>query len=427
MEIFKFGGASVKDAEAVRNITNILSEHAEFPYLVVVSAMGKTTNSLENLLKACLEGKEDFWDQLEQVKTFHYNIANELFGGNYSGIMDELENLLFDLEFFLEKSTNQPYDFLYDQVVSFGELLSTKIISRYLNVHGITNKWIDARNFVLTDNHHRSAEVFWDKTTEVIDRKLKSLIQQMPVITQGFIGATEHKVTTTLGREGSDYSAGIFAYALDAQKVTVWKDVPGVLNADPNAFKDTVKFDTLSYQEAIEMTFYGAKVLHPRTIKPLQNKDIPLEVRSFIHPEEKGTRIDKGGQSPTFAPVIIFKSDQMLVKLSTLDYAFIAEDNLSKIFKKLAEAGLTMNLMNTSAITFAFCADKDPEKFHRLNGSLRYDFSIEKEEGLELLTIRHFNRSVIDQMTKDKQVLLENSNGATIQMVLRDKNKGLQE
>ena len=419
MQILKFGGASVQDADAVRNVTNIIANKGEMPYLVVVSAMGKSTNALEQLLKACLNGDESFWNQLSELKQFHYDIARDLFGADHTGIMDELENLLFDLEFFLEKSTHQPYDFLYDQVVSFGELLATKIVSRYLNEQGITNKWIDARNFVLTDNDHRSAEVYWDKTTGAIERKLRPLLKEMPVITQGFIGATEHKVTTTLGREGSDYSAGIFAYALDAQKVIVWKDVPGVLNADPNTFKDTVKFDTLSYQEAIEMTFYGAKVLHPRTIKPLQNKGIPLEVRSFIHPDEKGTSIDQNGQSPTFAPVIIVKADQMLVKLSTLDYAFIAEENLSKIFGALAQAGLTMNLMNTSAITFAFCADNDEDKMGFLHENLKQDFAVEKEAYLELLTIRHFNRSIIDQMTKDKQILLENSDGETIQMVLR--------
>ncbi len=419
MQVFKFGGASIKDARAISNVANIIRDKAEFPYIVVVSAMGKTTNSLEELLKASIEENPQFPEKLKDFKAFHYQVAKDLFGVHQSSIMDELENLLFDLEFYLEKSTEQSYDFLYDQVVSFGELLSTKIISRYLNEQGITNKWIDARNFVLTDQNHRSAEVFWDKTTDAIDRKLKGLVQEMPVITQGFMGATTHKVTTTLGREGSDYSAGIFAYALDAEKVVVWKDVPGVLNADPNVFKDTIKFDTLSYQEAIEMTFYGAKVLHPRTIKPLQNKCIPLQVRSFINPEEAGTAVYDKGQSPTSAPVIIFKAGQMLVKLSTLDYAFIAEENLSKIFSELAKAGLTMNLMNTSAITFAFCADKNDRKMEQLSEALKEDFGIEKEEELELLTIRHFNRTIIDQMTKDKQVLLENSDGETIQMVLR--------
>ena len=420
MQVLKFGGASVQDAEAVKNVTRIMRDYAKEPYLVVVSAMGKTTNALESILDAYIEGDDRLWEELEALKQFHYNIACELFQRDDHSIMDELENMLFDLEFYLEKSVNHSYDYLYDQIVSFGELLSTKIVSRYLNEQGITNKWIDARNFVLTGHNHRAATVYWDKTTEAIERKLSRLLDKMPVITQGFIGATEQKVTTTLGREGSDYSAGIFAYSLNAERVIVWKDVPGVLNADPRMFSDTVKFDSLSYGEAIEMTFYGAKVLHPRTIKPLQNKGIPLEVRSFINPEQPGTHIHERGQEPTAAPVIIFKSDQMLVKLSTLDYDFIAEENLSKVFRELANTGLTMNLMNTSAITFAFCTDRDDEKLHSLSEQLRTDFGIEQEVNLSLLTIRHFNRSIVEQMTKGKEVLLENSDGATIQMVLRE-------
>jgi len=419
MQVFKFGGASVKDADAVRNVVEIIQNQAEPPYLVVVSAMGKTTNALEAILKACIDGNESLWQQVDELKAFNFSIARELFQGAHTGIMDELENLLFDLEFFLEhKPDDQQYGFLYDQVVSFGELLSSKIVSQYLKMQGITNKWIDARNFILTDRQHRAAAVNWDKTIEAIDRKLQNLVNDMPVITQGFLGATEQKETTTLGREGSDYSAGIFAYALDAEKVVVWKDVPGVLNADPYYFEDAVKFNTLSYQEAIEMTFYGAKVLHPRTIKPLQNKSIPLEVRSFIHPTERGTWIDEHGQSPTSAPVIIFQSKQALLKLSTLDYDFIAEEKLSTIFKHLAAAGLTINLMNTSAITFAFCTEMDAEKIAAFYEGLKADFAMESKEDLELLTIRHFNRSIIEELVSGKQILLENNDGETIQMVL---------
>ena len=416
MQILKFGGAAVQDAEQIRNVAQIITQYAEEPYMVVVSAMGKTTNALEGILA-------DYWYQrggqanLEALKSSHQGVVKKLMG-DQSLLYEELENLWMDLEFYLDNAPEYPYNYAYDQVVSFGELAATKILSRYLQ-QTIPNKWLDARNLVLTTDHHRSAEVRWAETLQAIQRRLKPLLERMPVISQGFIGATPQGITTTLGREGSDYSASIFAYALKADQVTVWKDVPGILNADPRTFQDTIKFDTLSYQEAMEMTFYGAKVLHPRTIKPLQQEGIPLLVRSFREPAKPGTRIDLAGQAPTQAPVIIAKPQQMLVELSTKDYGFIAANNLSRIFRELAHIGLTLNLMNTSAITFSFCSDYEPEKLEQLRANLEDSFQVTARALLSMLTIRHYNRAIVDQLTRNETVLLENSSGSTIQMVLQ--------
>ena len=418
MQILKFGGAAVKDAPAIKNVAAIVQQYAQSPYLIVVSAMGKTTNALEHLLQLYWNQQQGGAEALEQLKKQHHAVVSELLGQAHS-LHEELANLWMDLEFYLDNAHYHPYDYAYDQIVCFGELAATKILSRYLQ-EAIPNKWLDARNLVLTSDQYRSAEVQWPETIMAIERKVAPYLDGMPVVTQGFIGATPHGFSTTLGREGSDYSASIFAYALEADEVIVWKDVPGVLNADPRIFKDTIKFDSLSYHEAMEMTFYGAKVLHPRTIKPLQEKSIPLYVRSFLEPEKTGSRIDQSGAEPTTAPVIIAKPQQMLVKLSTKDYSFIAAPTLSTIFQELANARLTLNLMNTSAITFSFCSDHEPEKLAALKERLADQFDISTQAPLSMLTVRYYNQPMVDQLTRGYQVLLENSSGRTIQMVLRE-------
>lgn len=421
MQILKFGGAAVKDAEQIQNVANIIRDYAKPPYVIVVSAMGKTTNALETILNLYRTDSTEGYQALNALKTDHRDVVMNLLGTD-TPLLEELEDLWMNLEFYLDHALDHDYDYVYDQVISFGELAATRILSRYLQQFR-PNKWLDARNLVLTTEDYRSAEVLWESTNKAISRKLQPWMDEMPIVTQGFIGATPQGITTTLGREGSDYSASIFASGLEADEVIVWKDVPGVLNADPRTFTDTIKFDTLSYQEAMEMTFYGAKVLHPRTIKPLQQKGIPLFVRSFLEPGKAGTRIDETGEARTEAPVIISKPQQMLVKLTTVDYGFIAAANLSKIFQELANTYLTLNLMNTSAITFSFCSDYEPEKLEMLRSRLSSAFDLTVQAPLSMLTIRHYNKAIVDQLTREKVVLLENSNGNTIQMVLEPGNK----
>lgn len=419
MKVLKFGGASVKDAGAVKNIAQILESYKEEELVVIISAMGKTTNALEELINLYYEGSNELWDQARALKEYHTNIIEVLFNTREIAIMDEVENLFFDLEFHLEQPHQENYARLYDEIVSYGELFSTKIISAYLTFKGFKNKWLDSRNFIITDGLHRFARVHWDSTTKLIQTKAKPLVDQMPVITQGFIGRSAEKATTTLGREGSDYSAAIYAHALDAEKVLIWKDVPGVLNADPQKFQDTIKFKTLPYEEAIEMSYYGAKVLHAKTIKPLQNKEIQLEVKSFLNPDEPGTTIKSNVSKTIDNPIFIHKEAQCLIALTTRDYSFIEEQNLSKIFKALAHLGIRVNLMSSSAIRFSICVDHDPVRLEELQNVLKEDFKIETDKNLELLTIRHYQDDIVKKLTKGKQVLIENTNQETVQFVLK--------
>jgi len=419
MKVLKFGGASVKDAEAVQNVAQILESYKEEELLVIISAMGKTTNALEEIINLYYEGSNELWDQARALKEYHTNIIEVLFNTRETSIMDEIENLFFDLEFHLEQPHQENYARLYDEIVSYGELFSTKIISAYLTFKGFKNKWLDSRNFIITDGLHRFASVHWAPTTKLIQTKTKPLVDQMPVITQGFIGRSAEKATTTLGREGSDYSAAVYAHALDAEKVLIWKDVPGVLNADPQKFQDTVKFKTLPYEEAIEMTYYGAKVLHAKTIKPLQNKQIQLEVKSFLNPDEPGTTIKSNVPKAIDNPIFIHKEAQCLIALATRDYSFIEEQNLSKIFKSLAHLGIRVNLMSSSAIRFSICVDDDPVRLEELQNVLKEDFKIETDKNLELLTIRHYQDGIVKKLTKGKQVLIENTNQETVQFVLK--------
>lgn len=419
MKVLKFGGASVKDAEAVRNVAEILKRFKGDQYVVVVSAMGKMTNALEELLEIFIKRKEEFEPKLKEIKEFHFDILRDLFGPSNT-IFHEIENEFYELEFYFEHHAEDDYNFLYDQVVSAGELLSTRIVSAYLNYVGVRNRWVDIRNFIITDNSFRYAKVDWETSAELINKKIKPGLKSIPVVTQGFIGSTGNKVTTTLGREGSDFSAAILSYVLDAEKVILWKDVPGVFSADPKVFKDAIKFEELSYAEAIEMTYYGSKVLHPKTIKPLQNKSIPLEIKSFKEPGLKGTLIHAQAVVSGDIPVIIVKQDQVLIRLSTKDFSFIAEDNISTIFHAVASQGVKVNLMNSSAISFSICVDNDKVKLQNLIPELEQYFNLQLKENLKLLTIRHFKQEVADRILGDKEVLLEHYNGPTVQFVFED-------
>ncbi|GAA4912583.1 aspartate kinase [Mucilaginibacter defluvii] len=418
MLVFKFGGASVKDAEGIINLGNIVKQYREQQLLIVVSAMGKTTNALENLTRAYVEQRSDMHDIYEDIKSYHFNIMESLFEHGHP-VFDDIQNTFVEIDWMIEDEPHDDFDFIYDQIVSIGELVSTRIVNAYLNTAGLASKWLDVRSYIHTDNTYREGVVDWPKTCEAIEQGLPQLLQNSIVVTQGFLGGTSENFTTTLGREGSDYTASIFASCLKAESVTTWKDVPGILNADPKLFADTVKFDELSYNEAIEMTYYGASVIHPKTIKPLQNADIPLLVKSFNQPDAPGTVI-KEGVVPVFTkPVIIVKQNQVLISISATDYSFITEDHLSSIFAIFARHHVKANVLQTSALSFSVCIDLKPERFEDLLNSLKQAFKVKYNDGLSLITLRHYKPHAINNYIEGKEVLLEQQSRNTAQFVLR--------
>lgn len=417
MKIFKFGGASVRNAENVMNVARILREYGSTPLVIVISAMGKTTNGLEDVLRLYWNG-QDHHHKIQEIKQYHLDIMDGLFPDRDHGIYDEIENIFLSLDLYFAKTLERNFDFIYDQVISYGEILSTKIISAYLNATGYKNKWLDARNFIITDNLYREARVDWDTTTNLINRAVAPLLANAPVITQGFIGSAKDNVTTTLGREGSDFTASIFAYALNASELVIWKDVPGILNADPRKFPNTVKFDRLSYEEAIEMTYYGATVLHPKTIKPIQNRNIPLNVRSFIEPEKEGTIIRSDFPVNTDVPIIILKEKQILISLSTKDFSFVAEQHIEDIFDEVVRYGIKVNMMSNSAISFRMCVDDMGQKVESFVKALENEFEVQAQHGLELITIKHHRPGMIDELAGHRNLRMESRNGDTVQYVL---------
>jgi aspartate kinase len=420
MQVFKFGGASVKDAEGVKNVAEVLKQFPNQKIAVVVSAMGKTTNSLERLAKAFFYKTENAEIILEEIKKYHLDICHHLFANSSHPIFIELENTFVELYWAIEDEPTHSFDFEYDQIVSMGEVISTKIISAYLNDVGLQNKWIDARGLIQTDNTYREGKVDFELTETLIKRDLVPVFNLFNIIvTQGFIGGTSENYTTTLGREGSDYTASILAYCLNADNVTIWKDVPGVLNADPKWFSHTKKIDQLSYHDAIELTYYGASVIHPKTIKPLQNKNIPLQVKSFLQPQEEGTII-KDGEKRLNIPSYIFKINQVLISIQPKDFSFIAEDNLSDIFELFSKFGVKINLMQLSAISFSVCCDHDEFKIQNLVKELQTQFKVLYNSGLELMTVRYYTQETIDTLTAQKIILLEQRSRFTVQMVMRN-------
>lgn len=407
MKVFKFGGASVKDAEAVRNVARIIESYQNNELLVIISAMGKTTNALEGILKLFIEGDEAYQQRITELKTFHFDILDELFKDDDRSAHHQLEDLFLQFEWFFELGETENYDFLYDQVVGFGEIFSTKIIATYLQSVGIKAKWLDARNFIITNENYREGAVDFKLTQSMVSRKIPAILEQEVIITQGFIGKNRMGHATTLGREGSDFSASIFAWALDAEEVCIWKDVPGVLNADPKKFNDTVLFKELSYRDAVEMSYYGASVLHPKTMQPLQNKNIPLHVRSFVNPKNEGTRISAGIPQQHKIPVIISKENQALIHISSNDFSFITENSLSQIFGALANSRVKIHVMRNSAMRFTVCTDFDDKKLENLIAELGPTFSIEISKDLRLLTIRNATDSLLKDLLTDKDVRLE--------------------
>ncbi len=414
MRIFKFGGASVKDADGVRNVAKVLQHEGTENTLVIISAMGKMTNYFEEIIDTYFYELEDLNLKLNKVELYHKNIISDLFQKE-NEIYSEIDVLFGELRWFLARNTSQRYNYVYDQIICFGELLSTKILSAYLNLLQIDNHWLDVRNYIKTDSNYRDAKVNWILTQQIINDKLD--LNKLN-ITQGFLGGNDTENTTSLGREGSDYTAGIFAYCLNAESVTIWKDVPGILNADPRVFKDTTLIEQISYKETIEMAFYGASVIHPKTIKPLQNKEIPLFVKSFLNPKNSGTMVSKGVRLNPYIPCFIVKKNQIFVSISANDFSFMVEDNLSYIFKKLHDYKLKVNLIQNSAISFSVCVDNKFDNFDAFYTELKSEFKIDFQKKVDLYTIRHFNNETIAKVTKRGKSLLSQTNKETIQIVL---------
>ncbi len=417
-KIFKFGGASVKDADAVKNVAKVINLFPNENLGIVISAMGKITNALESLLKEYFDNTGNYSGKLDEIKKYHYTIAESLFSDRKHSVFTELENIFSELETKLQKKSSDSYDFEYDQIVSLGEIISTVIISAHLNETGIQNKWIDARSIIKTSNRYRDAQILWNETDNMVKQNMDFSLHRI-YVTQGFIGSTVEGLSTTLGREGSDFSAAILAYCLNSKDVTIWKDVSGVLNADPKWFDDTIKIDRMSYYDATELAYYGASVIHPKTIKPLHNKQIPLYVKSFLNPENDGTIItsDAAGLS---VPSFIFKINQVLITISPKDFSFIAEENLRDIFQILSELNVKINVMQNTAMSFSLCVNDDERKIPFLIKKLSCDFKVKYNKNLELVTIRHYDQKTIDRVTIKKDILLEEKSRHNIQMVMRN-------
>ncbi len=417
MQIYKFGGASVKDAQSVRNVASILENTPHRDILIVISAMGKTTNALEEVVTNYFnEDKNALDESLQKVKDFHYQIISELFENKNHPIYWKIDGLFGEISSFLERNKSPKHSFVYDQIVSFGELISTHIISHYLNDKVIRNTWLDARNLVKTNNNYREGEVDWEETNRNITENINPSLMY---ITQGFIGSDPNYFTTTLGREGSDYSAAIFAYCLDAENVTIWKDVAGVLNADPRYFSDTQLLEKIPYQEAIELAFYGASVIHPKTLQPLQKMNIPLNVRSFLNPNEAGSSVCDVKELSPKIPCYIRKQNQHLLSLSSLDFSFIAEENISFIFNLLATYQIKVSLLQNSAISFNLCIEDKYKNLSFLLEDLSKRFKVSCIEGVILYTVRHAQQDSFNFLSDDKEVLLEQFALNTQQKIVR--------
>lgn len=418
MLIFKFGGASVKSADAVKNIANILQKYSE-KIVIVVSAMGKTTNALESIIEDFVNHEEEnVKSGLVQLKNYHFEIITGLFPDTGNSVYDEISGIFDDLSKRLTEEPTLNYDFDYDQIICYGEIISTKIVAHYLKSSGLKTRWIDVRKSLKTDNTYREGKLDWELSTQLVKENFIFNNENL-LITQGFLASTMSNMTTSLGREGSDYTAAILAHMLKAKSVTIWKDVPGVLNADPKYFDDTILLKKLSYLDAIELAYYGTSVIHPKTIKPLQNKNINLHVKSFLNPEAEGTLVGNLSYEK-LVPSFIFKMDQVLIRISPHDFSFIAEDNLEKIFGILYKNGLKINLQQTSAISFQVIVNNDKRKLRPVVDELEESFKVSYETGLELVTIRYFDKETIDRVMLNKTLLLEQRGVQNIQLVVKD-------
>jgi aspartate kinase len=414
MKIFKFGGASVKNAKSIKNVVRVLKNEGLNNKIVVISAMGKMTNAFEKIVNSYCDKKEDLPEKILDVREFHDTILNDLFPKKSHPIFTTVEQIFAQMSGFMAQNTSKDYNYIYDQIVSNGEFLSTHIVSAYLTEIEIENTWIDVRDYIKTDRSYRDAHVDWEQTKEIISNEID--LHEL-TITQGFLGGNEGK-TTTLGREGSDYTAAIFAYCLHAESVTIWKDVDGVLNADPRHFQDTILLNEISYEEAIELAFYGASVIHPKTLKPLENKLIPLQVRSFLNLENKGTIVKKGIDILPRVPCCILKKNQVFISISALDFSFMVEHNLSDVFKELHKYRLKVNLIQNSALSFSVCVEDNFNNFNTFLKDVKAKYKVTYNEGVTLFTIRHFDSKAISEIEKKHKVLLKQISTETIQIVV---------
>ncbi len=418
MKVFKFGGASVKDAEGVKNLVVVLQKTNEPDLVVVVSAMGKTTSALGEVVSNYFSNPLEVETSVSSIYDFHYKILSNLFSNESHLVFTKVKDLFKELNDFLKSSKSKNHAFVYDQVVSFGELISTTIVSSYLSEIGIKNTFLDARSCVATDSNYRGANVNWKITQQNISDNVNA---KGITITQGFLGAeSSNNFTTTLGLEGSDYTAAIFAYCLNAESVTIWKDVPGVLNADPRYFSKTRLLHHISYKEAIELAFYGASVIHPKTLQPLQRKEIPLYVKSFLNSQDPGTCVGKGVQLDPMTSCFILKKNQVLISLSSLDFSFIMEDHISNVFKWLHEYKMKVELIQNSAISFSVCIDNKYNNLEALLAKLREQFKVKWNEGVTLYTIRHSKPSEVKALTENKTVLLKQESRETVQLIVKE-------
>ena len=416
MQIFKFGGASVKDAQGVKNLAHVLKTVGFSNTLIVVSAMGKTTNAMETVIANYFEAKHKLQSSLQEVKKFHNNILLDLFDNESHPVFETTNKLFQEIVLFFEHNKSPNYNFVYDQVIGFGELISTTIISHYLNEIGITNTWLDVRTFIKTDDYYRNSKVNWNQTQGLISTRVDTSKLN---ITQGFLGSDSNNFTTTLGREGSDYTAAIFAYCLNANSVTIWKDVPGVLNADPRYFENAELLHQMSYAEAIELSYYGASVIHPKTLQPLQRKEIPLFVKSFLNPKNNGTKVGKDLALNPKTPCYILKQNQVLISLSSLDFSYIVEDNISHIFGLLHDYKMKVSMIQNSAISFSVCIENNYDNLERLLLHLKAKYKVCSQKAVKLYTIRHYTPKAIQDLEGEKEILLKQITPEIVQIITK--------
>jgi aspartate kinase len=415
VKVFKFGGASVKDAEGVKNVIRVLKHEGYNNTLIVISAMGKMTNAFEKVIDSYVYKNDHLNNSIQFIRDYHINIINQLFSTEKNAVLVEVEKLLGALSGFFITNKNSDYNYIYDQVIGFGELLATKIVSAYLNENNITTKWIDVRDYIKTDANYRDAHVNWEETAANITKLNTANLY----LTQGFLGGTSNGKTTSLGREGSDYTAAIFAYCLNAKSITIWKDVDGVLNADPRYLENTILLEQISYTEAIEMAFYGASVIHPKTLKPLENKNIPLYVRSFFNLNSQGTTVSNGRYLVPEIPCFIVKKNQILVSISALDFSFMVENNLSDIFKILHDFKLKVNLIQNSALSFSVCIEDNFGNFQSFISEISINYKISFVENVSLFTIRHATKNAIEVVEQKGKVLLKQATKGTVQVIMQ--------
>ena len=416
MQILKFGGASVRDADGVRNLEKVLQHVGTEKTLIVISAMGKTTNALEKVIEHYFNSKHELQSSIQDVKKYHNGILLELFENESHEVFKVVTALFRELSEFFDRNKSPDYSFVYDQTIGFGELISTTIVSYYLNHKGVKNKWLDVRELIKTNSYYRNAKVEWaltqSKISEAIDEKALH-------ITQGFLGSDSNNFTTTLGREGSDYTAAIFAFCLNAKSVTIWKDVPGVLNADPRFFENPTLLDSLSYEEAIELSYYGASVIHPKTLQPLQQKEIPLYVKCFLEPKNKGTKVGKSLDLSPNVPCYILRKDQILITVSSLDFSYIVEENISHIFKLLHLYKMKVRSIQNSAISFSVCIENSYNHLEPLILQLKAKYNVRLDKAVDLYTIRHYTTDAIEEIQKNKTVLMKQITPKTVQIITK--------